>query len=253
MFRESLLETSTASVAQRGWATLMSFGLEMTGIGILLLVPMVVTQTIPLVNYEQLITAPMAAPLSAPRPQTTEIFNADPGSVANGGLVAPHDIPTTISRGPDPVRHSVGGDDAPVCEKCVPGGLPWGDGVPGGKRGLLPDFGQTHPNVHVTGPVLEERKTLKISRIDEGMLLTRIEPVYPPLAKIARVEGTVVLAAMIGADGRIENLRVVSGPPMLMGAALDAVRQWRYRPTMLNGRPVEVETTISVRFTLRQG
>jgi protein TonB len=82
------------------------------------------------------------------------------------------------------------------------------------------------------------------------MLLQKTQPVYPPIAKAARVSGTVVLQATISKTGAIENLRVVSGPAMLQQAALDAVRSWRYRPYLLNNEPVEVETTVNVIFTL---
>ena len=83
-----------------------------------------------------------------------------------------------------------------------------------------------------------------------GMLLQKTQPVYPPIAKAARVSGTVVLQATISKTGAIENLRVVSGPAMLQQAALDAVKSWRYRPYLLNNEPVEVETTVNVIFTL---
>jgi protein TonB len=78
--------------------------------------------------------------------------------------------------------------------------------------------------------------------------MQRTTPAYPPIAKAARVSGTVVLQATIGRDGTVENLRVVSGPAMLQQAALDAVRQWRYRPYLVSNEPVEVETTVNVIF-----
>jgi len=83
-----------------------------------------------------------------------------------------------------------------------------------------------------------------------GMLVTKVAPEYPPIAKAARVQGTVVLEAVISKDGQIKNLRVISGPPMLQQAALDAVKTWTYRPYLLNGEPAEVRTTINVIFTL---
>lgn len=82
------------------------------------------------------------------------------------------------------------------------------------------------------------------------MLLEKTDPVYPPIAKAARVSGTVVLRAVISKDGKIEDLHVISGPSMLHEAALDAVRTWRYRPYLLTNRPVEVETTVNLVFTL---
>jgi protein TonB len=75
-------------------------------------------------------------------------------------------------------------------------------------------------------------------------------PEYPRLARMARIQGDVVLHAVIGREGEIEGLRTVSGPPQLRAAAEVAVRQWRYRPYLLNGKPIEVETQITVRFIL---
>ena len=83
-----------------------------------------------------------------------------------------------------------------------------------------------------------------------GNLIQEVRPVYPPIAKAARVSGTVVLQATISKSGTITNLRVVSGNAMLQQAALDAVRSWRYKPYLLNGEPVEVDTTINVVFNL---
>lgn len=83
-----------------------------------------------------------------------------------------------------------------------------------------------------------------------GLLIRRTQPVYPPMAKTARISGTVVLAATISRTGTIKSLQVVSGPPMLRGSAVDAVRTWRYRPYMLDNQPTEFETTINVNFTL---
>jgi protein TonB len=94
-------------------------------------------------------------------------------------------------------------------------------------------------------------KALKISSgVMAGMIVLKTQPVYPPIAKAARVSGTVVLQATISKTGAIENLHVISGPQMLVQAAQDAVRQWRYKPYLLNGEPVEVETTVNVIFTL---
>jgi protein TonB len=95
-----------------------------------------------------------------------------------------------------------------------------------------------------------ERKVRVSGMIAAGLLLYKKLPVYPELARAMRQEGTVVLAATISKQGTIENLHVMSGPAVLQQAALDAVQAWRYRPYLLNGDPVEVETTINVIFTL---
>jgi len=79
-----------------------------------------------------------------------------------------------------------------------------------------------------------------------------VQPVYPPLAKSARVQGQVEFSAIIGKDGTIQNLTLVKGHPLLVRAAQEAVEQWRYKPTLLNGEPVDVITNIIVNFTLTQ-
>jgi protein TonB len=84
----------------------------------------------------------------------------------------------------------------------------------------------------------------------QGNLLNKTQPNYPPIAKAARVQGTVVLQATISKTGTIENLHVISGNAMLVNAAVDAVRSWRYKPYLLNGEPVEVDTTVNVIFSL---
>jgi len=106
---------------------------------------------------------------------------------------------------------------------------------------------------HVAPPEVKVRRALKISEpIIAAQLISRIEPKYPYIAIQTRREGTVLLHAIISREGQITSLDVLSGDPLLVGAALDAVRQWRYRPTILNGEPVEVETSITVIFLLRR-
>jgi TonB family protein len=96
-----------------------------------------------------------------------------------------------------------------------------------------------------SGPTGPARIT---SNLSPGSLLYRVEPVYPKIAAIIRAHGVVKLHAIIATDGTIQSLNVIDGPPLLAEAAREAVRQWRYRPYILNGRPVEVETMITVNF-----
>ncbi len=106
--------------------------------------------------------------------------------------------------------------------------------------------GRNGPNVKIAAP-----RVMNISAgVAGGLLIQKTSPVYPQIAKEARVSGTVVIQATISKAGLIENLHVVNGPTMLRQPALDAVRTWRYRPYLLDGEPVEVETTVSVTFTL---
>jgi len=129
-------------------------------------------------------------------------------------------------------------------------------------QGVILDFGENYkppdlfgvaPRPALPPPPPEVRRgPLKVgSGVMEALLINRVEPRYPPIARVARVSGAVVLSAVIAADGTIQSVHVVSGPPLLMGAALDAVRQWRYKPTLLNGEPVEVQTLITVNFVLQ--
>lgn len=114
-------------------------------------------------------------------------------------------------------------------------------GMPGG--GVAGNIGP------VTAPARMPDGAIRVSSgVAASMLLERPSPVYPPIAKAAHVQGVVVMHAIISKDGDIEDLQVVSGPPMLVGAAKDAVQQWKYRPYLLNGKPVEVVTTINVNF-----
>jgi protein TonB len=126
-------------------------------------------------------------------------------------------------------------------------------GVTGGTearaRGTVPS-GLGPSFVVVAPPVPALARPLKISHWAEGNLIYRVQPNYPPLARAARVHGAVELRAIISKAGTIENLVVVRGRPMLAAAALDAVRQWRYRPYRLNNEPIEVETEITVNFLL---
>lgn len=89
-----------------------------------------------------------------------------------------------------------------------------------------------------------------MSHVDEGLLVHKVTPVYPQIAIITKQQGAVVLHAIIGRDGSIQQLQAISGPPLLIKAAMEAVGQWRYKPYMLNGQPVEVDTQITVNFKL---
>lgn len=99
-------------------------------------------------------------------------------------------------------------------------------------------------------PAPAPTRPLRVSHWAEGNLIYRVQPSYPPLARQARIQGPVKLRAIVSRTGTIENLTVLSGHAMLVTAAIEAVRQWRYRPYLLNGDPIEVETEITVNFVL---
>jgi protein TonB len=164
----------------------------------------------------------------------------------NGALRTPTKIPQKIEmikeeEAPPPMAASggvVGG---------VPGGIPGGQ--MGGVIGSVISASSSLAAVPKFVPAIPQR--IRISAgVTKGLLIHRVEPAYPTLAKSARVQGDVVLSAVIDSNGQIQNLQLVSGHPMLVPAAIAAVKQWRYKPYLLNGQPVEVETTITVIFTL---
>lgn len=107
------------------------------------------------------------------------------------------------------------------------------------------------PN-NVSGPTNTAHKPIPISHLDEGFLVHKVQPTYPQNAILAHIQGTVVLAAVIDTSGHITELHAVSGHPFLVPAAINAVKQWRYKPYILNNSPVEVETQVSVIFSLNR-
>jgi protein TonB len=116
--------------------------------------------------------------------------------------------------------------------------------------GLIP---VTDPRDHHVVPAPpQDKRRIVVGHIDPAMLMHRVEPVFPPILKQLHRSGKVELHALIAADGTIQSLQVVSGDPLCVESALDAVRQWRYRPTLLNGQPVEVDTFITVIYTTQQ-
>jgi len=158
-------------------------------------------------------------------------------------ICAPRTIPPTISMAPEPpVRPT---DDAPP-------GIGNSPPVPDGfipiisdhPRGPQPPFQPTQTSHHPERVVL--------SHLQPGMLLSRVEPVYPTICQQMRREGRVELRAVIATDGTIQSLELISGDPLFFQSALNAVRQWHYRPTILNGVPVEVETEITVIYHMQR-
>jgi periplasmic protein TonB len=243
MFADSLLDSAwTAhSHSRRGWTTLVSFVLQVFAIGGLLLLPLLRMEGMPPLQWMAALVAPARlAPItghSRPARQTTSNISSQ------GKVIAPRSVPKDIL----PIIESAAPPPADICETCVPGGT--GDTA---RNGVLDSIGMSI-NAVIPPPPVPSARPLQVSHIMEGNLSYRVQPEYPPLARQARVQGTVVLMAVISREGKIENLRVLSGHPLLVQAAMDAVRQWRYRPYYLNDEPVEVETQVTVNFTLSGG
>lgn len=124
-------------------------------------------------------------------------------------------------------------------------------GVPGGVQGGMTGGVLGGVLSSDVGKMPAKPKLVKVSQgVSEGLLVHKVTPQYPPIAKQARVQGSVVLRAVIGKDGKVENLQTESGSALLASAAVNAVKQWRYKPYVLNGTPVDVETTVTVNFRL---
>jgi protein TonB len=135
----------------------------------------------------------------------------------------------------------------------VPGGVPGGTagGVIGGIIGSVPSAAPPPPPPPKEAPKPPTPSRIRVGgNVQAANISKMVRPTYPPLAKQARIQGTVRFNAIIAKDGTIQNLQVVSGHPLLIPSATDAVRQWIYKPTLLNNEPVEVQTQIDVNFTL---
>ena len=143
-------------------------------------------------------------------------------------------------------------DAAPPPAGAGVAGMSMGNGSAGGVFGAMGLGTANTPKINVAPP-----KSTGPARISGGVIAgTRtvfVQPVYPPIAKAAHVGGTVVLHAIISKTGSVTQLNAISGPDMLKGSALDAARQWKYKPYLLNGEPTEVDTTITVNFNLNGG
>jgi periplasmic protein TonB len=242
MFADSLLETSWTQRSRRSWTTLTSFALETLAIGVLLVLPLWRTVGMP---KAKVVSTPISAGRPEPGPVTQTPHAAPHGAVqivpVTSALMVPHRIPTSIPRDGGPASVD------PLCNGCI-GPTGTGPGTPDGPviPGLLSG---THP-VMPALPTPTVSRVIRTSTMLEGSLIRKVQPPYPPLAKSARIQGSVVLFAVISKTGTIENLRLISGHPMLASAAIEAVSQWRYRPYILNNEPVEVETQITVNFIL---
>ena len=252
LFADSLLETPGGQRARRASATVVSLLFQCCLVGILLLIPLWFTDVLP---RQQLMTFLAAPPPPPPPPPPAAPDSASrkvvkvASDIMDGQLRTPTKIPKKVQmikedEAPPPAM-STGG---------MVGGVP--GGIPGGQLGGVIGGIISSTSSLVAVPKLVPQNLMPVQRVrvsqgvTKGLLTNRVEPTYPTVARLARIHGDVVLTAIIDKDGNIENLQLVSGHPMLAPAAIDAVKQWRYKPYLLNGQPVEVETTITVNFEL---
>ncbi len=249
LFSDSLLEFGVYR-KRKAFATFTSFLLNFLAIGGLLILPLCFTQELPKAQLLTFLVAPPPPPPPPPPAAADQMAKVlkqiQTDMLSTGALRTPTRIPQKVQmiqeeEAPAPV--SVGGG--------VIGGVP--GGIPGGQLGgVIGGIVSATSNLSAVPrfvPATPQR--IRISQgVTKGMCIHRVDPPYPPLARAARVQGDVVLQAIIDKDGNIKDLQLISGHPMLVPPAIEAVKQWRYKPYLLNGNPVEVETTITVIFTL---
>lgn len=240
MFVESLVESTPLLRTRNRMPALFSVGIQLCFVAALLAVPILHPELLPTgpIRLSTLAPPPTQAPPAPPveRLHVTTVLSNAPS--------APHAPSQAIAEARQQLRSDGPGVDAPPLSIAIGSG-PMNSHVPFSTTGPATPTVVVHPSAS-TGP-------LRISSgVTQGLLLSPIRPVYPQIALLARVSGTVVVEAVISRSGTILNAHAVSGPAMLQAAAVDAVRTARYHPYQLNGQPTEVETTITVNFRMSQ-
>ncbi|HVZ59233.1 MAG TPA: energy transducer TonB [Terriglobales bacterium] len=249
MFEDSLLESSGKFKSGRTkYTTFLSFLIQIALVGVLVLIPLIYTEALPKQMMTTFLVAPPPPPPPPPPPAAVPVVKAVrvETEIVQGQLRQPTKIPEKVK--------IIDEQEAPAPMGAVMG-VAGGIGDPGGAVGGVLGSILTQTSKAIAAvPKVETPQKVRVSQgVAAGNLVRDVKPSYPPLARQARVQGAVVLLAVISKDGSIQNLRVASGHPMLVQAALDAVKQWHYKPYFLNGEPVEVETQITVNFTLSGG
>lgn len=219
---------------------LFSVFLQASIICILIGLPLVYTEALPNAQLENLLVAPPPPQSAVTQTVARHVQTRNASRLfVVPKLIAPAHIPPRINHV----------SDAPLAPEITP--VVSGQGTPGAAIPGLEDL------IGVAPPPPSPRIRLKSSgpvkiggKVAAANVIYSVRPAYPPLAKAARIEGVVEFTATISKEGMIENLTLVRGHPLLVNAARQAVSQWRYRPTLLNGQPVEVITDITVNFTL---
>jgi protein TonB len=236
MFSELVVSGAKGEMAQthKPWSIGLSVIIQAAILGAMLLIPLIYTQVLPKGMLTTFLVAPPPPP-PPPPPQQAVVKQLKPVKViAVNKMAAPTVIPKKIEIAKDEAPPAVNPSDTA--------------GVAGGTGNVLGGVG-TGAAPAPPPPAAPKRITVG-GNVQSAALVNKVEPQYPPIAKTAHVSGTVVLHAIIAKDGSVEKLQFVSGPALLMASAMSAVKEWRYRPTMLNGQPVEVDTTVQVVFSL---
>jgi protein TonB len=246
MFEDSLIESGGRLKTKRGWTSMVSFLIQIGIIGVMVLIPLIFTEALPKTQLMTFLVAPPPPPPPPPPAAApVHVVKQIQTDIVNGELRTPTKIPKKVEM--------IKEDEAPppsMATAGVVGGVP--GGVPGGQMGGI--IGGIVSSTPMAVPKVATPQRVRVSSgVSTGLLVRKVNPSYPPLARQARIQGTVILQAEISKSGDIQNLRLISGHPMLAPAAIEAVKQWKYKPYLLNGEPVEVETTVQVNFTLAGG
>jgi periplasmic protein TonB len=239
MFEELVVSSPHPKKTNKPWTVLVSMAFQVVFLAILLLIPLIYTEALPKAMLATLLVAPPPPPPPPPPPaQVTVIKRPQVHLMDAGKLVAPKVIPKDVKIIKEEAEPDMGGMSGGVVGGVAGGSM---GGTIGGVIGS------------VAPPPPKQQSRIRVGgNVTAAKVLNRVNPVYPPLARQTRISGTVRLHAIIAKDGTVQQLEVMSGHPLLVQAALDAVRQWRYQPTLLNGEPVEVDTTVDVIFSLNQ-
>jgi periplasmic protein TonB len=241
MFND-LVESSLAKdVTRKPWTITLSVIVQMFFLGVLILIPLIYTQALPKAMLNLIMTAPTPPPAAAPAALPQRSRPQPPTRPHANIFQAPPSIPQHVDMHQEAPAPQIDASATIGVQGGVPNGSP--TGVIGS---ILGETGATPP----PAPAPTPQRIRAGGNVQAAKLISQPLPAYPPLARQARIQGNVVLHAIISKDGRVEQLSVISGHPLLIQAALDAVRQWRYQPTLLNNEPVEVDTTITVTFTM---
>jgi len=244
MFEDSLIESGNKLKTKRLGTTILSFLLQVGLIGVLILIPLIYTDALPKGNLMTFLVAPPPPPPPPPPPAAAAVKVVKIQSeVINGQLRTPTKIPNKVQM----IKEE---EAPPDLGGGVTGGVP--GGIPGGSAGGV--MGSILSTTNAAIPKVATPQRVRVSSgVSTGLLIKKVTPNYPQLAKQARIQGSVVLQAEISKEGTIQNLQLISGHPMLAPAAIEAVKQWRYKPYLLNGEPVAVETQVVVNFSLSGG
>jgi protein TonB len=243
MFSDSLIDGTGEELKRKTATTTFSFIFQCVLLGIMALLPLMFTEALPKGQLLTFLVAPPPPP-PPPPPAAPAVKVVRETDIANNGALR---TPTRIPKKIEMIKE----EDTPPPSQTggVVGGIP--GGIPGGQLGgVIGGIIGSSSSISAV-PKLEPVKRIRVSQgVTQGLLVHKVEPLYPKIALAARITGVVQLHAIIGKDGNIKELQAISGPPLLIPSAIDAVKQWHYRPYLLNGEAVEVETSVTVTFQL---